>query len=305
MDLNPDPIRSADFWFDDGTIVLQAGPTIYRVYRGLLASRSTVFHDTFSIPQPPEETNLIEGCPVVQLHDTSKDLTYFLKALHNHSSYKTCPVANIYELSSVLRLSDKYDVPTLRATMISILSDVYPTTLTAWDARSTPPGYTVRRSHHVAALNLALKMNIRPILPIVMYSICVHVGVAEIIARKPPNELRIADADYKIKCAEGWPKLVAVGRKELDYLRRDEDLDEEDCEDIAACDAERFRWLGFELDEDRDDPLTDSNADAWSHFKLCAKCHSTAKERWTAARKELWDDLPRIFGLGTWKELLA
>lgn len=86
MDVPPELFRSTEFWFDDGTVVLQVENTLYRVYRGLLSSRSTVFHDTFSIPQPVEERTEIEGCPVVQLHDRSKDFTRFLKALHHYGS---------------------------------------------------------------------------------------------------------------------------------------------------------------------------------------------------------------------------
>ncbi|KAJ6603346.1 hypothetical protein DFH09DRAFT_1124218 [Mycena vulgaris] len=43
-------VRSSEFWFKDGTVVLQIENTLYR---SLLSSRSTVFHD---IPQPPRLT---------------------------------------------------------------------------------------------------------------------------------------------------------------------------------------------------------------------------------------------------------
>jgi hypothetical protein len=89
MDTSAELVRSPDFWFEDGTVVLQVETTLFRVYRGLLASRSTVFCDTFSIPQPPEsERNEIEGCPVVELHDKAKDFVRFLKALHNYGYWQ-------------------------------------------------------------------------------------------------------------------------------------------------------------------------------------------------------------------------
>ena len=69
MDTPTGLMRSPAFWFADGTVVIQVENTLYRVYRGLLGSRSMVFHDTFSVPQPAEEGMAIEGCPLVQLHD--------------------------------------------------------------------------------------------------------------------------------------------------------------------------------------------------------------------------------------------
>lgn len=90
MDTPAELVRSPEFWFDDGTVVLQVENTLYRVYRGLLASRSTVFRDTFSMPQPAEGREEIEGCPVVQLHDREKDFTRFLAALHHHGSQFVC-----------------------------------------------------------------------------------------------------------------------------------------------------------------------------------------------------------------------
>ncbi len=82
MDTSTNFLRSPDFWFTDGTVVLQVEKTLYRVYRGLLGSRSTVFFDTFSLPQPAEGGTEIEGCPLVKLHDKSREFTPFLKALH-------------------------------------------------------------------------------------------------------------------------------------------------------------------------------------------------------------------------------
>ena len=74
--------RNSEFWFDDGSVVLNVQSTLFRVHRSILSMHSTVFSDMFSIPQPPDQT-AIEGCPVVHLHDSADDFTYLLKALYN------------------------------------------------------------------------------------------------------------------------------------------------------------------------------------------------------------------------------
>ena len=59
-------------------IVLTAGKSAFRVYRGVLASQSSVFSDMLDFPQPTESTPQMDGCPIVELSDSGIDLTVFL-----------------------------------------------------------------------------------------------------------------------------------------------------------------------------------------------------------------------------------
>ncbi|KAJ7721648.1 hypothetical protein DFH07DRAFT_760334 [Mycena maculata] len=73
-------VRSPDVWFEDGTVVLQAQATLFRVYRGVLAAQSSILRDTFAIPQPATR-DTYEACPLVVLHDSASDLRHFLTAI--------------------------------------------------------------------------------------------------------------------------------------------------------------------------------------------------------------------------------
>lgn len=75
------PVRS-DIWFDDGSVILQAESTQFRVHRTMLARHSPVFRDIFSIPQPGDEA-LIEGCPIIHLSDSAEDIRLTLLALYD------------------------------------------------------------------------------------------------------------------------------------------------------------------------------------------------------------------------------
>ncbi|KAF7334941.1 Glutamine amidotransferase type-1 domain-containing protein [Mycena venus] len=275
-------VRSPDFWFNDGTVILQVENTLYRVYRGLLASRSTIFQDTFSVPQPAEEAIDIEGCPVVQLHDNAEDFTLFLKVLHSFGTYKICPVSNFGELSAVLHLSDKYDVTVLRHAMISILSDLYPNSLKEW-AGSLDAPTSVEFS------------------PVVMYEVCTHVKLDDILSGA--GKFTIENDIYQRRCVLGYPRLELAQRHVLRYLTREEEQGE--CETTLKCDAERLRWVNMELKSDEVDPLADSKVDWWDGWEGCSTCLEAAKETYHAARQKLWDELPTIFKLGTWEELRA
>jgi hypothetical protein len=79
---NANPTRHPDLWFDDGSVVLKAENTLFRVHRTTLSTHSTVFSDMFGIPHPPGQDE-IEGCPVVKLPDLANDVGYLLKALYN------------------------------------------------------------------------------------------------------------------------------------------------------------------------------------------------------------------------------
>jgi hypothetical protein len=75
--------RVADLWFHDGTLVLATETLLFRVYAGLLAKESPIFHDMLGLPQP-KEGETMDGCPVVHLSDIGQDVEYFLKALFDY-----------------------------------------------------------------------------------------------------------------------------------------------------------------------------------------------------------------------------
>ncbi len=77
-------ISRSKFWLDDGSVVIQAEYTQFRVHRTLLARHSSVFRDMFSVPQPISSSErLIEGCPVVHLSDSKQDIEYMISALYD------------------------------------------------------------------------------------------------------------------------------------------------------------------------------------------------------------------------------
>lgn len=75
-------IKSEDLWFDDGNVILAVKDTLFKVYRGVLAKASPVFHDMFTMPQPPD-AEIMDGCPLIRLEDAVEDMENFLKVLFN------------------------------------------------------------------------------------------------------------------------------------------------------------------------------------------------------------------------------
>ena len=80
--------RVPELWFEDGGVIIQAGSSLYRVFRGILTARSNVFNDMMkscTIPSSTSrkntETDTMDGVPFLRLQDDEKDVTHFLKAV--------------------------------------------------------------------------------------------------------------------------------------------------------------------------------------------------------------------------------
>jgi hypothetical protein len=81
-ELPPNPVRSADVWYDDGTLIICAENTLFRVYRGILAAQSDIFKDMLSIPQPSSvNAETFEGCAIVRVHDKADDMERLLRVV--------------------------------------------------------------------------------------------------------------------------------------------------------------------------------------------------------------------------------
>ncbi|KAJ7884002.1 hypothetical protein B0H13DRAFT_1462062, partial [Mycena leptocephala] len=116
-------------WFKDGTLVLPAEGSLFRVYGGLLAKRSPVFHDMLQIPQP-EDAELFDGCPMVHQPDNKCDLRCFLDALFDYECrsrfFGAFPAKTTFDIvAGVIRLSTKYDVASLRNRALTHLSSAF------------------------------------------------------------------------------------------------------------------------------------------------------------------------------------
>jgi hypothetical protein len=91
--------RHPNLWFSDGSVVLKAEGTLFRVHISQLVRRSLFFRDLFSLPQPGKDAVELDGtfggCPLLVLHDSAEDLSNLLKALYDGGPYvNLCPVSH-------------------------------------------------------------------------------------------------------------------------------------------------------------------------------------------------------------------
>ena len=77
--------KTEGLWMEDGTVVLVTGKHMFRVYRGMLAMQSIVFHDMFSPLRIGEVHEVLDGIPVFRLEDNWMDARWFLKTIFRTS----------------------------------------------------------------------------------------------------------------------------------------------------------------------------------------------------------------------------
>jgi hypothetical protein len=75
-------ITRSNVWYKDGSVVLQAESTQFRVHWGVLSENSTFFRGLEDLPQPSDQPT-VDGCPIVELPDAVIDVEYLLKALYD------------------------------------------------------------------------------------------------------------------------------------------------------------------------------------------------------------------------------
>jgi BTB/POZ domain len=72
------PVR-AELWYSDGTVVVQAERTQFRVYAGILSQHSPVLKEMLAKPA----VELVDGCPLLFLpDDKAQDIEYLLNYLY-------------------------------------------------------------------------------------------------------------------------------------------------------------------------------------------------------------------------------
>lgn len=189
------PIRHSDLWFSDGSIVLRAENTLFRVHKSLLARHSGFFHDLFTLPKlvakdssPPHGTKTpsielsgdIEGCQVLTLYDSAEDVANLLTALVDGPNFGKNDPTDFQVVSGILRLATKYLVDTLRDKTLSHLGLAWPTTLKGWDAREDiaraeelQAGSSAIRTYPspIAVINLAREVDAPALLPSAFYDL--------------------------------------------------------------------------------------------------------------------------------------
>ncbi|KAJ7625763.1 hypothetical protein FB45DRAFT_1060393 [Roridomyces roridus] len=291
--------KAKNLWFCPGMVILRAKTLEFQVPLGILSTHSSVFEDLFTLPQPPPgESEVVDGIPVVELHDNPEQLQTFLNAIFDPSFFLPPPaVVQLDSIIAVLRLSHKYDVPYLHRRALKHLDAAYPSELSAYDRR--PP---VDWKNSVAAIQTATEEGELWLLPCAYYDLCSR-PIVEMLSSPKWNAL---GEEQRQTAIVGHSTLVQLFPTVLGFLHG---RMAGRCEDPLPCYRVRADLASsiFEKSGSATRPLEaytspddDDSWDEWHCHGVCTRCIEDAKAQHAEARQDFWDGLTEIFGLPEW-----
>ncbi|KAJ6589848.1 hypothetical protein DFH09DRAFT_908809 [Mycena vulgaris] len=301
-------ITRSDIWYEDGSVVLAAENTQFRVHWSILAQSSPFFRGIQGLPQPPNQPS-VDSCPVVELPDAVADVENLLRALYIPSFLhkKTLPLSVI---GSLIRLGRKYDFKDLFVLAVERLTYENPTTIEEYEALSTPDGaYEQTRIVPYAGVffdivTLARENSILSVLPCAYYRVLMMYNRAQLFDGVPRGDgttASLAPVDQR-RYVLGREKILKKQFQPgytLGWLRTWEYYD--DCIDPQHCPEIRQAEFCDALDTVKLRALAKNPGKIMS--KLCALCKQRAIGIRIAGRAKLWEDLPSFFDLPPWNEL--
>ncbi|KAH8103818.1 hypothetical protein BXZ70DRAFT_665594 [Cristinia sonorae] len=311
--------RSVELWFPDGTVILRAEETHFRVYSGILSLHSPIFRDLFTLPQPLDD-EVYDGCPVVSLQDGAEELGEFLKVLHRWSYLSNLfRDNNVPALLCVLRMSTKYDVTKLRESAIDALRCHYPQDFLKRLSSSPPstfpflfPTSRAGASLAISAANVARESNATILLPGALLACC-SINPSSLIEPWQPHPLRnhIHSDDLPGLAPQNLYTVLKARNEIILFTRRRIfgfafiPRDIPDCHS-PECRKVRSEWA-IKMDQEHPDgwinPFSPGSfVSSFARFG-CVSCLEEAKRTFDIGRRELWDALPGIFGLPGWERL--
>ncbi|KAF7322122.1 Zn-dependent hydrolase oxidoreductase family [Mycena kentingensis (nom. inval.)] len=300
-----DGTRSPEFWYHDGSIVLLLDDQMFRVHQTVLAAHSEVFAGLFTLPQPAPAPSasakgeMIEGCHVVQLHDSAADFADLLKAIYR-PGYFDAPPEDLTDLlpflGGILRLSTKYLITTLRARCVALLKAKFPTTFAEYAG--------LARRHYksddvMRAARLAQECTVREVLPYIYYCIA-RMGLSRIVAE--PDDPDISWRDKAI-CLVGRERL-RWAEMSLSHSFLFAFQPAPGCTAPLQCAVARGPHKEWRLLEAARAPNPLKAWTKWEALNVCGECVAQAQKQHQAGREEVWGHLPVIFEMPAWGELL-
>ncbi|KAJ7676700.1 hypothetical protein DFH06DRAFT_1168850 [Mycena polygramma] len=295
--------RIDDLWFSTDGLVLKAENNIFRVTKSILAARSSVFRDMVAFPQPPgDEAEIIDGCPVVHLHDSAADVEVFLRAIFDSSYFMPPPEpVELHVLLGILRLSHKYDVHYLFLRALKHLGVRFVPTAVD-QVRLT------RERDHIqypddqspctclTSIILAAKaVGALWLLPFAYYEVSSY--AKQFIT---PALAQGADRDTVNACFAAQIDLSRGTSAAAAFLSVPSDGE---CSDPQSCNAVRFRQLALYFDDTSMEWDVDPLGGTFIAQGFCSHCLHLGKEHQCAVLAKFWDQLPGIYHLPPWPEL--
>ncbi|TBU39732.1 hypothetical protein BD309DRAFT_969065 [Dichomitus squalens] len=301
----PTPKRDEEYWLEDGNIVLIAGETAFRVYRGLLSRQSGVFRDMFAAADPDVDAT-VEGCPVVHLSDSPEDLRALLQTLvptERRHVYLPDHKYTFNELEAMARLAHKYQIEDVLEQAISLLKTYYTDQSVKWETYHDPSvlPFSHRDANPIGIVLLARVLEESSMLPVAFYW-CAILGnkILDGWKRHDGKTMYLSREDAKAAVA-GYGALSRDYGPMLHRIFAATDVQACTSRDKGGC-KEAIEWMRARVEALLARAPPQMLNHSWTrnilHFqRLCTACKDELVQRDKVERRKLWCSLPAMFGL--------
>ncbi|KAJ7250525.1 hypothetical protein B0H12DRAFT_1324257 [Mycena haematopus] len=295
-------ITRSELWHRDGSIVLQATNTQFRVHWSVLALHSSIFRDMEGLPQPPDQPT-VDGCPILELSDDPEDLEYLLKALYDPAFHceKKLQVP-LPVVGALIRLGRKYNFQYLFDSAVARLAAEFPSTLKDYDALHSMQTIHSESYHRLLfdVMTLASDNNILSVLPCVYCKVVLYCGTLDEVfdefERADGTRASLSSLDLR-RCAVGRERLLFKQFQPGNTLGWARKWEFGDCADSAQCRASREAILTFYLNDPVFALMALALPNDLKRSKFCAACRQHMTQSMAAGRRRIWAELPGMFNL--------
>ncbi|KAK0241539.1 hypothetical protein EDD85DRAFT_1020317 [Armillaria nabsnona] len=330
-----------DFFFEDGDIILETYPCLFRVHSQKLREKlGGFFDDLFDLPEAAEGNPTIYGIRSITLPWVDARDVVFLLAY----TYKDMPLAQPIRLKggeeypapltawlrldytlSLLHTSSRFNCTRLRQKCVGALSTLFRdfSTRTARPpivCEATSEEEEFKKTWAIKALNIFEECNVPAFLPIACYYVAqlpeehIRDGVPissgkRVVKIESQNTIdSILEAREALTCCRerAWRWLFQPSDAHRPLCERPQPDDPLDtCRGVLNRVGKHLKKLGFF--ERRTDSLETLHPVAVSAIvkELCPHCSLVTKKRIDGTNRVTWNALPRIFGLQKWPDLMA
>ncbi|KAJ6519009.1 hypothetical protein C8R45DRAFT_885247 [Mycena sanguinolenta] len=302
----PIMLTRSEVWISDGNVVLQAENTQFRVHLGVLARHSAVFRDMQGLAQTTDERS-VEGCPIIQLSDDPTDVEYLLNALYN-PTFLLHKKLSLKCIAALIRLGRKYDLKDLLDFAVDRLTTEFPSTLGLFEL-AQPGVFRFRTIESYPGIDLDVitllsENNILCALPSAYYRAAEMYTLGHLIdAVDKCDGARgsLSHTDLR-RCAVGQQRLLLKQFEPGYTFGWARKWDFNDCSSPDMCRTSRENILAAYMAKNQIFAFV--GVHSFNGFKFCDACTRHATDSAAAGKKKFWQELPQIFDLPPWNELV-
>ncbi|KZV65392.1 hypothetical protein PENSPDRAFT_756508 [Peniophora sp. CONT] len=307
------PKRSERFWYEDGSVVLQVGRTLFRLHKTLLSAQSSYFRDLFSDPYRPAEDYDAEAGATYPLYVLSVeglrafDVEQLLETMENPLTItRNKQQVTLNLLGAVARAAHILKFEGTHAWAAEELGNFWPTDL----SRISPQAENCA-DDAIAALQLSTDSDIPGIRKSAFYEL---LRLPE-FGQDEENVSPLRHADYKTLtharqyCMTIWMQVMTQPPSRSGGCKKD-DQGASGKKSTCAARSRSLRYpKWFSIIEKEDlrkywvDPIAGYDAllalDLPDEDKggFCIDCTLYWEEKWDEKKEQFWTKLDEVLGL--------